>query len=134
MIKIKSYAPAIGWGIFIFVLSSWPGKDFPKIPSLWGLLEADKLVHMAFYGLLTWLILRGWRLSQTNGFTFKKIVLIGFLAACFSLGMGWFLEWYQETFCEDRLFELLDGVANSIGAIIAWVIYSLLAYYKFKKT
>jgi hypothetical protein len=133
MLKIKNFAPAIGWGIFIFILCTIPGKDFPQIPDILGLLSMDKMVHMLFYAILTWLILRGWRLSKTTPITFQKIVIAGFIVACFSAGMGWFLEWYQETFCEDRLFEFLDGVANTIGAVISWISYSLLSYYKFEK-
>ena len=63
MTRIKRYAPALVWGIFIFVLSTWPGKDFPQLD--WGdLLSVDKLVHITFYGLLTALILRGYFLIQ----------------------------------------------------------------------
>ncbi len=133
MLKIKNFAPAIGWGIFIFILCTIPGKDFPQIPDILGLLSMDKMVHMLFYAILTWLILRGWRLSKTTPITFQKVVITGFIVACCAAAMGWFLEWYQETFCEDRLFELLDGVANTIGAVISWISYSLLSYYKLKK-
>jgi VanZ family protein len=28
------------------------------------------------------------------------------------------VEWFQENFCKDRLFEVLDGVANTIGACV----------------
>ena len=133
MLKIKNFAPAIGWGIFIFILSTLPGKDFPEIPDILGLLSMDKMVHMLFYGILTWLILRGWYRSKTTPLTVKNIIKVGFIVACCAAGMGWFLEWFQENFCEDRLFELLDGVANTIGAVISWLSYSLLSYYKFKK-
>lgn len=124
MTTIKNYAPAIGWGIFIFILSTLPGKDFPQIPHLSDLFSLDKVVHMAFYAILTSLILRGWLKQQNPQPSPKSIRLVGFLAALFSLSMGWFLEWYQETFCEDRLFEFLDGIANSIGALLAWIIFS----------
>ncbi|NJN34087.1 MAG: hypothetical protein HC817_07405 [Saprospiraceae bacterium] len=62
--------PAIGWGIFVFVLSVWPGKDFPKIEDWFDLFSVDKVVHMVFYALLTWLILRGY--VRVNGLILQK--------------------------------------------------------------
>ena len=123
---IKFYAPAVGWGIFVFILSTLPGKDFPKIPDLMDLLSVDKMVHMLFYGTFSGLILRGWQRSQTALPSFQKIVVIGLGVAVFCSCYGWFLEWIQENFCEDRMFEILDGVANTIGAVVSCSIFVLL--------
>ena len=123
---IKFYAPAVGWGIFVFILSTLPGKDFPKIPDLMDLFSVDKMVHMLFYGTFSGLILRGWRLSQTALPSFQKIVMISLGVAAFCSCYGWFLEWIQENFCEDRMFEILDGVANTIGAVVSCSIFVLL--------
>lgn len=128
MVYIKPYAPALVWGIFIFVLSTWPGKDFPQLD--WGdLLSVDKLVHIAFYALLTGLILRGYfgiknlklkinaaDFALENGRNKPQILKIGFLIAASSTAYGWFLEWFQEHFCQDRMFDPFDGLANTIGA------------------
>lgn len=132
MSKLKYFAPAIGWGIFVIVLSVMPGKDFPQIPELMGLLSVDKVVHMIFYALLTYLILRGVQRGGLQPTKVVFIVLTGFAAASFSMTLGWFLEWYQENYCEDRMFDILDGVANSIGAVAAWLVYSI-RYYRKKK-
>ncbi len=128
MTRIKPYAPALAWGIFIFVLSTWPGKDFPQFN--WGdLLSVDKLVHITFYALLTGLILRGYfRIENLtlkinaadfdlqNAETKRQILRIGLLIATSCTAYGWFLEWFQEHFCQDRLFDPFDGLANTIGA------------------
>ncbi len=125
MKNIKFYAPAIGWGIFVFTLSVWPGKDFPQIPQWTDLFSVDKLVHMLFYGIMAALILRGWFQSQKiagkDGFTTKKdsnLFILGLLVAAFCSAFGWAIEWIQENYCADRMFEILDGVANTIGACI----------------
>jgi VanZ family protein len=125
MKNIKFYAPAIGWGIFVFILSTLPGKDFPQIPKWTDLLSVDKMVHTLFYGIMAALILRGWFQSEketkNDGFTSKKetnLIVLGLLVASFCSAFGWAIEWIQENFCEDRLFELLDGVANTIGACV----------------
>ncbi len=134
MSKVKYFAPALGWGIFVFVLSTLPGKDFPEIPDLLGLLSVDKIVHILFYGILTALILRGGKKSDLLPPTIRAIVLTGFFIALCASAFGWFLEWYQEKYCEDRVFDILDGVANTIGAFISWISFSAFSYYKFKKT
>jgi hypothetical protein len=125
MKNIKFYAPAIGWGIFVFTLSVWPGKDFPQIPNWTDLLSVDKLVHMLFYGIMAVLILRGWFQSEKEAkkddFNAKKdsnLFVLGLIVAVFCSTFGWAIEWIQENYCADRLFELLDGVANTIGACV----------------
>jgi hypothetical protein len=126
MKNIKPYAPAIAWGIFIFALSVWPGKDFPQLD--WGdLLSVDKLVHITFYALLTALILRG--PSESENFKVKKgenapttvenrrkMIRFAVITAFSCTAYGWFLEWFQENYCQDRLFDWFDGLANTIGA------------------
>lgn len=118
------YAPAIAWGIFIFVLSVWPGKDFPSLPDWSDLLSLDKIVHMTFYGLLTWLILWGKR-KNTEGVV---SLLFALIVAAFSSGFGWFLEWFQGAYCQDRMSDVIDGIANTIGAVIG-----LLAFLFYQK-
>jgi hypothetical protein len=120
--KLQPFLPALIWGIFIFGLSVWPGKDFPKLD--WGdLLSLDKIVHISFYALLTYLILRGGKLQHLVAFS-SKIAPIA--VATFSTVYGWGLEWIQENFCQDRLFDVLDGVANTIGA------FGVAAFYFFQ--
>ena len=128
MKNIKPYAPAIVWGIFIFALSAWPGKDFPQLD--WGdLISVDKLVHMTFYGLLTTLILRGHAQIKNSNLKIRegnfqlinaenkqKMLRFGLLAALGCTAFGWFIEWFQENYCQDRMFDWFDGLANTIGA------------------
>lgn len=115
----KTYAPALAWGIFIFILSTIPGKDLPKIPNISDLITVDKMVHMIFYGLLTALILRFAALSRAP----LKVLAIALMCT----GYGWFIEWFQGSYCSDRLFEVMDGLANTIGALAVSV------YFIFKK-
>jgi hypothetical protein len=136
MTTLRPYAPAIAWGIFIFVLSVWPGKDFPQLD--WGdLLSVDKLVHITFYALLTGLILRGYLLNiknqqpTTNGDSTtinapnqSKMWLIVVYVALSCTAYGWLLEWIQKTFCQDRMFDWFDGLANTIGAIGALGVFT----------
>ena len=122
----SSYAPAIAWGIFVFVLSVLPGKDFPSIPDWGDLLSVDKIVHVLFYGLLTWLILFG-KLKNTEG---SVSLFFAIAVAAFSSAYGWFLEWFQGAYCEDRMADVMDGVANTIGATLGLLVF---LYFQRKK-
>jgi surface polysaccharide O-acyltransferase-like enzyme len=123
---LNNYTPAIGWGIFIFILSIVPGKDIPEIESPWDLIKMDKLVHMALYAVLIWQILRGYRYkSHTEGkfHESKHYLFFGFLIVLCACLYGFFMEWIQEHYCQDRGFEWYDGIANTIGAFVASVIF-----------
>ena len=71
------------------------------------------------YGVLTWLLWRGclgslpWKISRTT-------TILG--AAIVSTAYGASLEWMQENFFVGRLYEVLDMVANGIGATVAAVV------------
>jgi VanZ family protein len=114
--SLKTQAPAIAWGIFIFILSTIPGNELPRIPKLIDIIALDKIVHMIFYAVLTWLILRKYPLS------WKAVILIVVMCS----GFGWFIEWFQGTFSQGRQFEFLDGVANTIGAFLIGTVFIIL--------
>lgn len=114
-----SYAPALAWGIFVFVLSVLPGKDFPSIPDWGDLLSVDKIVHTIFYSTLTLLILRGKRKATNKAVS----LLFAVGAAVFSSAYGWFLEWFQGAYCADRMSDVMDGIANTVGAVLSLAIF-----------
>ena len=122
--KRFSYAPAIAWGIFISVLSVLPGKDFPSIPDWGDLLSLDKIVHITFYGVLTGLILWGKRQNTEGALSFQFVLIV---ATCCSV-FGWFIEWFQGAYCQDRMSDVMDGIANTIGAAIG--LFAFLWYQK----
>ncbi len=122
----KPFTLALLCGITIFILSVIPADDFPKVETWWDLIEEDKLVHLAMYGILAALILRGYVQKQPV----TTMLLFGIFIACSSY--GWFLEFVQGTFCSDRMFEKTDGVANMLGAALVLPTYNI--FFKPKNT
>jgi VanZ family protein len=123
---ITHFAPAIGWGIFIFILCVLPGKDIPEIESPWDLIKMDKLVHMSLYAVLIWQILRGYRHKNQKEGKFHEAshyFLLGLFAVLFACFYGFLIEIIQENFCQDRAFEWYDGIANTLGAFVSCVIF-----------
>ena len=113
------YAPALAWGIFVFILSVLPGKDLPSIPNWSSIFSVDKIVHILFYGGLTWLILRGKRKHRDGGISLNFAIGITLFASAY----GWFLEWFQGAYCQDRMSDVMDGIANTVGALLGLLIF-----------
>lgn len=118
MIK-TTFVPALIWLVVITGLSVTPGNDLPQI----NIISADKFAHAFVYGLLTWLILRGiWR-SKDRTITNKQIALVVLFAA----GWGVLMEFVQYAFVPGRFYEYADMLANAIGALLGWLIFTLFS-------
>ena len=110
MIKnLLRYAlPALFWTILITVLCLMPGKDLPSV----SIVNFDKFVHISFFGMHNLLYLRwgvfgdGIKLSPIK-ITISTIIY------------GGLIEILQGTFYTDRHADLMDFIANSVGALIA---------------
>jgi len=116
---MKSFLPAIIWGIFIFIMSSFPGDDIPKsfilkIPFL------DKFIHFFLYFLLVILILFGSLRKSKNTITIRKFLFVFFI----SLLYGILMEGLQYFVFIMRSADLVDVVANAAGSFIG-----LLTFY-----
>lgn len=114
-IKNKAYTKhaafllaATGWTILIFIGCSMPGRDLPKV-SLWE--HTDKVVHFTFFFVfyLLWL----WYFPKNNRLLWQLIIV--------SAIYGFALEFYQINFVAGRSFDVWDGVADTVGALVAWL-------------
>ncbi len=113
--KLTLFA-AFLWTIIIIIGCSIPGKDIPKI----GLFEHfDKVVHFTFFAVFFIL----WYIYYH---TSKQIVFILILISAI---FGFLIEWYQLNFVAGRSFDVWDGVADTIGALIG----ALFIYFLNKK-
>lgn len=115
----KNSLPALLWAFFIGLLCAIPGQDLPQ--SDWfELLKFDKFVHASLFGVLVFLLVRGFRKQTSNIFFFKRAGIIALLLAIF---YGGILELMQEAFFENRTADIYDFIANSVGSFIGlwWV-------------
>ena len=111
----------ISFCLAIFILSSIPGEEFPKIDFKFS----DKFVHFIIYGILFILFFYSLK-NQTKSIKLQKFALE--FALLFTVLYGATDEVHQY-FVPKRSCELLDWIADSAGALM---IYSIFKIYYFK--
>ncbi|MBE9511010.1 MAG: VanZ family protein [Bacteroidetes bacterium] len=110
---IKSFWPAVIWGIFIFIMSSFPGDDIPK-SFIINIPYTDKIIHFFMYFLLTILIMIGTLKKVKNILTIRYFMFAFFI----SFFYGFFLEVLQDYVFIMRNANFMDVIANSAGSFI----------------
>src|SRR4051812_19885358 len=91
-------------------LSLTPGNSLPRV-NIPGL---DKAVHFTFYTVLTLLMFYGWKKQEVFPALHRRL-LVRILVCAIAYGL--LIEVMQETLTDSRHFEVLDVLANSLGAI-----------------
>ena len=98
----------------IFGLSSIHGSDLPEV----GIPNIDKVVHIAEYLVLGFLLIRAISGSFQNISLAKIIVLAIIIASSYAI----FDEWHQQ-FIQGRVCDFCDFIADFIGANIGILLY-----------
>lgn len=100
---------SVSWAIFILILST-VGVGL-NLPSTWSdIISWDKLAHAFVYFVLVFLLHKDLVRTQP-----KQRSL--WLAFTISVAFGILMEIVQYTFFPNRYFEVLDIIANIVGAI-----------------
>ena len=103
----------ISWTGFITLLSlfSFEGDSLPSI----NIPHLDKLVHFTFYFVFAFLGCLGYRELKSKNTTIKRAVFLSILAAVI---YGMVIEVLQGVATADRDPDILDFLANSVGAFL----------------
>lgn len=115
MKKMTKFAPALLWLLLITALSTLPNPQLPGFK----LLAADKLVHAVVYGVLAWLLLRGWSRLTERRIGWRERTAAFLLATAY----GVLMEWVQYAFIPGRFYEFDDMLANALGAVVGAAIF-----------
>ncbi len=103
------FFPPTLWAVFILVICLIPAREIPSV----GLFQADKIVHIAVYFILTWLFYSSFQKNKINLSPYHFFLLITTI-----IGYGFFIEIAQELFTTDRHFDMWDAVANGLGTVL----------------
>lgn len=101
---------ALLWAAFILVMSATPGRELPDVP----FPHADKLAHFGVYAILAFLLCFSWK-----GLLTRHVLAVFFVVSLYGLA----IEWMQGAYFEGRSFDLGDGLANAVGALLGIVIF-----------
>ena len=83
-----------------------------------NLFEPDKLAHLFVYGVLVYLALQAYK--SVKDLTLRIIIVL----ISSSVLYGLLLEIVQKNFFPNRYFEWGDVIANTVGSILGWIIFS----------
>ena len=115
----------IAWALFIFLLASVPGDEFPSV-LFWFNLPFDKVVHVFLYLVLVFLLCVGFTKQNTLPFLHFRPILS---ALVISAIYGMIIEVSQTAFMLNRSFEVYDVLANFIGSAFGSAVFTII-YYK----
>ena len=119
---IRAFLPSVIWMGIIFFLSIIPGQDLPDF-SIWALLSFDKLIHVIFYMVLSFQVMKGcirqYHSPKIRNNSSK-------IAIGSSVIYGGFVEIVQEVYLIDRYGDWLDVLANTVGAVAGVIVFRLI--------
>lgn len=114
----KKFIPAVLWFAIVLFLMCLPGEDIP--PTDWLHISfLDKWLHIGVFGLLCGLFCLAFYRSGVMGAERRGIFLK--IAIATSV-WGLTIEFIQKFFIPGRSFDLLDLAADTVGAILAFII------------
>ena len=111
----------------VFILLSLPGSEFPDhtswISKIMALPFSDKIVHMGLFGSLALSLFFHFELLTNSKYKTDRAKAIA-LIICILYGIG--MEYYQKYFVPNRGFEVLDMLADAMGALCALPLFETL--------
>lgn len=126
---VKKLWPSLLWALLIIALMGFPGDYFPEIHSFWDWLGPDKLVHLAVFGTLTFLVFFNLRSEYNNS---KHQIRFVLLILAINLAYGLLMEVLQATVFVGRDGNIYDIFANSVGVLLGWLVFRIVNSKKIK--
>ncbi len=121
------------WVIFefvlIFILLRMPGSDIQGtswMSFIFHLPFADKVIHMGLFGSLALSLF--FHFEQYSNISFRSIRTKAVtLIVCILFGIG--MEYYQKYFVPSRSFDVIDMLADAMGALVALPFFNWVKHY-----
>lgn len=110
---LKYIAPALVWALLIFIFSSIPGTEIPRLFSC-----QEILFHFFVYAVLGWLIVRAIRNYYPDLHYLRCICLVVALGSAYAVS-----DEFHQLFVPHRNASLLDVCVDSIGVVIGSLLF-----------
>ena len=99
-------APALGFAVLIFIMSSIPGYEFPDLP----FYSFDKIVHTIEFGLFGMLLFRAFRYPKPLKHPYLLTLCTGIPYAA--------LDELHQLFVPGRFASIADFVMDVLGLVV----------------
>ena len=127
--SFKTFVWVIFEFVLIFILLSMPGSDIQGtswISIILHLPFADKIIHMGLFGSLALSLFS--HLEQYSNISFRSTRTKALsLIACILYGIG--MEFYQKYFVPSRSLDVIDMLADAMGALLALPFFNMVKHY-----
>lgn len=100
---------AVIWTLLIFYLCLNDASGLPTV----SIKNIDKIIHFVFYFVFVFLWIKS--IKPISMYYFLIVVVIAII-------IGICIEFLQEKFTQNRVFDCYDILANSMGAITSFVL------------
>jgi VanZ family protein len=121
------------WVIFefvlIFILLSMPGSEIQGtswISIILHLPFADKIIHMGLFGSLALSLFSHFEQYSNISFRSTRTKALS-LILCILFGIG--MEFYQKYFVPSRSLDVIDMLADAMGALLALPFFNMVKHY-----
>jgi VanZ family protein len=121
------------WVIFefvlIFILLSMPGGDIEGTSWMSFILHlpfADKIIHMGLFGSLALSIFFHFEQYLNISFRSTRTKALS-LIVCILFGIG--MEFYQKYFVPSRSLDVIDMLADAMGALLALPFFNMVKHF-----
>ena len=119
---ISNMWPAALWLAGIFLLTLLPGNYFPSLSSFWSLFSPDKVVHIAMFSGLAFLLAFGFKRQYPN-LSLRCIFVWVALISTFIAILTEFLQWYLPIKRDGNIY---DAIADIAGVFIGFAAFFIL--------
>jgi hypothetical protein len=127
--SFKTFVWVIFEFVLIFILLSMPGSDIQGtswISIILNLPFADKIIHMGLFGSLALSLF--FHFEQYSNISFRSTRTKALsLIACILYGIG--MEFYQKYFVPSRSLDVIDMLADAMGALLALPFFNMVKHY-----
>jgi hypothetical protein len=127
--SFKTFVWVIFEFVLIFILLSMPSSGEPGTGWLSYLLElpyADKVIHVGLFGSLALSLFS--HLEQYSNISFRSTRTKALsLILCIVFGIG--MEFYQKYFVPSRSLDVIDMLADAMGALLALPFFNMVKHY-----
>ena len=119
---INNLWPAAIWLAGVFLLTLLPGNYFPRVSSFWSLLSPDKLVHIAMFAGLAFLLALGLK-RQYPDLSVRCIFAWVVIISTFIAILTELLQWHLPIKRDGNIY---DAIADIAGIFIGFAAFLLL--------